>query len=221
MNSSQSHSYIPALKYHVLTRYYDHVVSLTTREKLFKSLLVKQVAPIGGQQVLDVGCGTGTLTKMLAQSEPATTITGLDADLNALKQAEAKLAIFGKRVTLEQGFAQEIPFETGSFDVVVSSLFFHHLERRQKLEALKEIRRVLKPEGQLHIADWGKPTSIFQRSLFLIVQCLDGFSTTQDSVKGVLPSIIEEAGFTNIENTECIPTPLGTIWLFQTKAGTI
>jgi len=221
MNSPQSRSYIPALKYHVLTRYYDCVVSLTTREKLFKSLLVKQVAPKGGQHLLDVGCGTGTLTQMLAQSESAVTITGLDADLNALKRAKAKSTILGKRVTFEQGYAQEMPFETASFDIVVSSLFFHHLDQQQKLEALKEIRRVLKPEGQLHIADWGKPTSMIQRSLFLIVQCLDGFKTTQDSVEGVLPNIIEEAGFTDIERGDCIPTPLGTIQLFQAKAVTI
>jgi ubiquinone/menaquinone biosynthesis C-methylase UbiE len=221
MNSSHSRSYIPALKYHLLTRYYDRVVSLTTREKLFKSLLVEQIALTSEQRLLDVGCGTGTLTQMLAQSEPTVSITGLDADLNALKQAKAKLTTMSKRVTFEQGFAQEMSFKNASFDVAVSSLFFHHLDRQQKLEVLKEIRRVLKPEGQLHIADWGKPTSMLQRLLFLIVQCLDGFNTTQDSVDGVLPSIIEEAGFTDIENRNSLPTSLGTIRLYQAKAGRI
>lgn len=221
MNSPQSRSYIPALKYHVLTRYYDSVVSLTTREKLFKSLLVKQIAAKDGQHLLDVGCGTGTLTQMLAQGESTASITGLDADLNALKQAKAKLTTLSKRVTFERGFAQEMPFETASFDVAVSSLFFHHLGSQQKLEVLKEIGRVLIPGGQLHIADWGKPTSMLQRILFLIVQSLDGFDTTQDSVDGVLPSIIEEAGFTDIENTDSIATSLGTIRLFQAKAAMI
>lgn len=221
MNSPQSRPYIPALKYHILTRYYDCVVSLTTREKLFKSLLVKQIAAKEGQHLLDIGCGTGTLTQMLAQGESTVSITGLDADLNALKQAKAKLNMMGKHVTFEQGFAQEMPFETASFDVAVSSLFFHHLGSQQKLQVLKEIRRVLKPSGQLHIADWGKPTSMIQRILFLIVQCLDGFNTTQDSVNDVLPSLIKEAGFTDIENRNSIATSLGTIRLFQAKAGTI
>ncbi len=218
MNSSHSRSYIPALKYHFLTRYYDLVVSLTTREKLFKTLLVKKIAPTSRQRLLDVGCGTGTLTQMLAKRGSDVSITGLDADLNALKQAKAKLVTMSKRVTFEQGFGQELPFETASFDAVVSSLFFHHLDRQQKLKVLKEIRRVLKSGGQLHIADWGEPTSIFQRLLFLIVQSLDGFHTTQDSVDGILPSIIEEAGFSKIENWKSIATSLGTIRLYQATA---
>lgn len=210
-------TYIPALKYHVLTRYYDLVVSLTTREKTFKTALINQTNPLTGQHLLDVGCGTGTLTRMLAESELSLTITGLDADQDALEQAKAKVESMGERVNLRLGFAQEMPFDTATFDVAVSSLFFHHLSQRQKLEVLKEIHRVLKPGGGLHIADWGQPSSLLQRGLFLLVQCLDGFDTTRDSVRGVLPSLIKEAGFVDVESKDFVPTPLGTIRLIQAK----
>ncbi len=213
MNNSPSPRYIPALKYHALTRFYDSVVRLTTREQTFKAALVRQCHPQAGEHLLDVGCGTGTLTHMLASKQPNLRITGLDADPNTLKQARAKLAAMKNSVTLQQGFAQQLPFDSATFDLAVSSLFFHHLTKTQKLETLKEIRRVLKPGGRLHIADWGKPSSFFQRILFFIVQILDGFETTRDNVEGALPALIQQAGFIKIENTSFVPTSLGTMRL--------
>jgi ubiquinone/menaquinone biosynthesis C-methylase UbiE len=217
MKATNTPTYIPALKYHVLTRYYDRVVSLTTREGLFKRALVDQAAPPAGQHLLDIGCGTGTLAQMFVEREPSLTITGLDADPGALEQAKTKFAMVDERVTLRQGFAQDMPFETATFDLAVSSLFFHHLNRRQKLDSLREIRRVLKPGGRLHIADWGKPSSTVQRALFLVVQCLDGFESTQDSVEYLLPILLEEAGFVEVARGVCVPTILGTIRLIQAR----
>lgn len=211
-------TYIPALKYHALTRYYDWVVSWTTRERTFKTALVNQAGPVAGLKLLDVGCGTGTLTRMFAEKEPSMTITGLDADTGALEQAKTKLDLINERVNLRQSFAQNMPFETATFDIAVSSLFFHHLTTLQKLEVLKQIHRVLKPGGRLHIADWGKPSSLTQRMLFLLVQCLDGFETTRDSVNGVLPHLLDEAGFVEIASHGCVPTLLGTIQLISATA---
>lgn len=219
MNATKTPTYIPALKYHVLTRYYDRVVALTTREGRFKRALLDQASPLVGQHLLDIGCGTGTLARMLAEREESLQIIGLDADQGALEQAKIKLAMMDKRVSLQHGFAQDMPFETANFDVAVSSLFFHHLNRRQKLDTLSEIHRVLKPGGRLHIADWGKPASLVQRGLFLLVQCLDGFESTRDCVEDVLPILLEEAGFIDVARGACVPTILGTIRLIQSTVG--
>ncbi len=215
MNDHKNHNFIPALKYHMLTPFYDTVVRLTTREMVFKTKLVNQAVSKPGECLLDLGCGTGTLTKMIAESVPELHVVGFDADPATLKQAQKKLSSMGGRVTLQQGFAQQIPFSADSFDIVVSSLFFHHLSREQKNEALKEIFRVLKPGGRLHIADWGEPSSLVQRILFVFVQLLDGFETTQDSVENALPKLIKDSGFIQVDNKEYIPTILGTIRLFQ------
>ncbi len=154
---------------------------------------------------------------MFAEREPSLTITGLDADPGVLEIARNRLASANQCVSLQQGFAQDMPFESATFDIAVSSLFFHHLNRRQKLEVLQEIRRVLKPDGQLHIADWGKPSSFVQRGLFLLVQCLDSFETTRDSVEDLLPDLLEEAGLVDVAKGACIPTALGTIRLLRAK----
>jgi len=110
--------------------------------------------------------------------------------------------------------SSELGFPDQSFDCVVSSLLFHHLTTKRKLETLAEIKRVLKPGGELHIADWGKAQNFLMRGAFLIVQLLDGFTTTSESVEGELLEYIELAGFANAGETQRFKTIFGTLSLY-------
>jgi ubiquinone/menaquinone biosynthesis C-methylase UbiE len=211
----KNNTYIPPLRFHWLTSFYDSLVAITTREAFFKKLIVDKVANVKGNNLLDVGCGTGTLTKLIAEKLPKHTVIGLDADQTALDISQKKVIGKDLNISFRQGFGQKMPFDENSFDIVVSSLFFHHLNSSAKLATLTEIRRVLKPDGTLIIADWGKPTSIFQRILFFVVQVLDGFETTKDNVDGVIPSLVVESGFTHVSDLNIVPTPLGTIRLIE------
>ena len=101
------------------------------------------------------------------------------------------------------------------FDRVVSSLFFHHLTRTDKERTIREVLRVLKPGGQLHVADWGKPTSRLMRRLFYAVQLLDGFETTQDNVEGLLPQLFTQGGFQDVTLHQKFSTVYGTLALYH------
>ena len=78
---------------------------------------------------------------------------------------------------------------------MLSSLLLHHLTRDFKEGTIREVRRILRPSGEFHLADWGRPHNLLMRLAFLPVQLLDGFETTADSVRGALPGFIESAGF--------------------------
>lgn len=212
--------YIPPLRYHWLTRFYDPIVRVTTREKAFKGALLLQVAPRPRDQVLDLGCGTATLSIALARSYPLATVTGLDADTRALAIARDKTRQAGVAVDFERGDSSRMPFSNASFDRVVSSLFFHHLTRGEKLATLAEVRRVLKPGGELHVADWGRPSNALMRALFFTVQILDGFGTTRDSVVGALPDLLRITRYDRVEDTAKFDTPLGTMRLFRATSMT-
>lgn len=106
-----------------------------------------------GLRVLDVGCGTGNLLRTTGRTHPEVELAGLDPDPKALGRARRKAARAGVAVRLERGFAQALPYPDGSFDRVFSSLMLHHLDTAVKDELLAEVRRVLRPDGVLVLAD--------------------------------------------------------------------
>lgn len=212
-----SKSYIPALGYRWLTRFYDPVVQLTTREDAFKRDLLRQASLQHGQRILDLGCGTGTLALLAKRAHPGAEVFGLDADTEAVELARTKLEAAGIEVQLDQGLASALPYADESFDRALSSLFFHHLSSELKLEAMREVLRVLRPGGEFHIADWGKPTSSAMRLAFIAVQLLDGFRTTTDNVRGLLPDLLEFAGFEKVKTTKSYSTLVGTLSLYRAR----
>ena len=210
---SKSRGFVPALGLDFPTRLYDPVVALTTRERFFKRRLLAQARIPEGATVLDLGCGTGTLALQIARAHPTSVVTGLDGDDKMLRKAHRKAD--GAQVRFDHGLAQELPYPGGSFDRVVSTLFFHHLDRRQKADTAEEVLRVLRPGGQFHVADWGKPSDHLMRLLFYPVQLLDGFDTTADNANGLLPEIFETAGFHRVRTRDEIRTVCGTLALYS------
>ncbi|WP_315822697.1 class I SAM-dependent methyltransferase [Paraflavitalea speifideaquila] len=156
------------------------------REKKWKSYLLESFMNKESRQVLDIGCGTATLTLMLKQKFPAATVTGLDGDTKVLTIAEKKVNTQRAEIKLLNGYSYDLPFSDNYFDAISSSLMLHHLTTEDKYRPFKEVLRVLKPGGEFNIADWGKPATIGFRILFYLVQLLDGFATTEDNVKGLI-----------------------------------
>lgn len=212
--------YIPALRFDALTRFYDPVVAATTRERTFKRLLVKQVALRPAERVLDVGCGTGTLTILLKQSCPEADVSGLDGDPKTLAIAQRKAEEARVSIDWRQGMSWAPGVPDQSFDHVTSSLLLHHLDFEGKMTTLTAMRRALKPGGVLHIADWGRAHGPLMRAAFVGVQLLDGFKTTTDNVRGRLPEYIARSGFEAVSESSRLRTPLGSISLYRASTPT-
>ncbi|MBM3357802.1 MAG: class I SAM-dependent methyltransferase [Betaproteobacteria bacterium] len=214
MREPRQEKLIPALGFRWLTPAYDLVVRLTTREAAFKAALVAQLELPPAARVLDLGCGTATLTLMLKRRFPQASVAGVDGDAEILRIAREKVRRSGLDVDLREAMAQALPYADASFDCVASSLFFHHLERAAKLAVLAETRRVLKPGGALHVADWGGATGPLSRGAFVMVQLLDGFPNTADNVAGRLPGLMEQAGYASARETQRLLTVFGNISLY-------
>jgi SAM-dependent methyltransferase len=207
--------YVPALRFAWLTRFYDPVLRAALKEERFKRLLVAQAGIEPGRRVLDLGCGTATLTIMAKRACPGARVVGLDGDPAVLAQARAKVAAAGVDVELREGLAFAPPFAPGSFDRVLSSLVLHHLTTEQKRRTLAAVRDLLVPGGELHVADWGRAQNALMRLAFLGVQLLDGLATTADNVAGRLPGLMEEAGFAAVVETHREMTLFGTLGLYR------
>ncbi len=207
--------YIPALSYHALTPLYDTVVGWTTRERLFKDALVKQARIAAGHRVLDLGCGTGTLALLIHEQEPRAEVVGIDGDSKILGIAKKKARHRNVAVRYVQAMSFDLPYEDESFDRVVSSLFFHHLSEKSKGRSLAEARRVLKSDGELHIADGGKSANPLMKLGSRFIQVLDGSETTKENFEGRLPHMVVQEGFVEVEETDFFNSLFGTIRLLK------
>jgi len=209
--------YLPGLRFSALTSVYDPVIRLTTRESLFKRRLIEQASPQPGQRVLDLGCGTGTLALLVKEKQPATEVVGLDADPKMLDRGRLKAERAGVDLRLDEGFSTELPYADDSFDLVLSTLFFHHLDLDSKRFTASETSRVLCSGGALHVADWGPPSDPAMALAFLGIRLLDGFENTRENAHGALPSIFEQAGLEDADQTDRLRTLFGTLALYRAR----
>lgn len=207
--------FIPSLKFHWLTRFYDPLVKRSVSIKRIKEALLLQANIKENNLVLDFGCGTATLTLMVKRQFPQAIVHGIDIDPEVLKIARGKVADSGYNIILKNYDGIKLPYENEEFHRVLSSFVFHHLDKRQKIRTLKEIHRVLKIGGQIHIADFGKAKNILMRGTFIPIQIFDGLASTTDNVKGLLPQIIQEAGFDKVNQCKQINTMFGTVALYK------
>lgn len=206
--------YVAPLRFKVLTPAYDWVVSWSSAEERFRPALVELVAASSPESILEVGCGTGSLVRLLAQRVPGARVTGIDADRDALAIASSKQG--AERIVFVRADARDMPLESASQDAAVTSLFFHHLDDRGKGEVLHEIRRVLRPAGRLVVGDWGEPVGLRARLGFQAVRWLDGRANTRAHADGGFPELLTAAGF-DVQAQGRLAALAGTLYFWTAR----
>ena len=217
MATARPADYLPAVRFDFLTPAFDVFVRATTRERTFKRKLLDQARLDDGIDVLDVGAGTGTLAVWAKQENPRLRIRGLDGDPAIIEQARRKAERTGVEVPFDEGLSYELPYDDASFDRVLSSLFFHHLVLRDKERTIAEIARVLRPGGELHVADWGEPRSLPGRLGAVAIRRFDGDEPTRDNLAGRLPELFEAGGLADARERERVAAPLGVVSLYSAR----
>jgi len=153
-----------------------------------------------GEQVLDVGCGTGTLALEVARRVGrAGHVTGVDPSPEQIARARAKAArrhLPNSPIAFQVGAIEQLAFPDQTFDVVLSTLMMHHLPAPLKRQGLAEIARVLKPEGRLVIADFTRKQERQGRA----ARFHAGGSSLHD-----LAAMVADAGFSQVETEEMAP----------------
>ncbi len=212
-----NNKYIPALRFKWLTPLYDFFLGITMPEIKIKRKLIEYAFIGRNSKVLDFGCGTGTLTIMTKQYQPRAKVSGIDVDIQILNKAIEKIRQKELDIFLTEYDGSTFPFPSNNLDNIISCLVFHHLETAKKRQILSECFRVLTKDGRLTIADFGRSNSLIQRILFNTIRSLDGFKSTDANASGLLPELIAEAGFTDVDIVHRNKTIFGEVQIFSAK----
>lgn len=105
----------------------------------------------GATDILDVGCGTGRLLRAASEVYPAARLEGVDA-AGEMVHAAAELLPVGSRIRIQQAVAERLPFGDGEFDLVFSTMTFHHWADQRR--GIEEVARVMRPSGRWLLADF-------------------------------------------------------------------
>lgn len=187
-------TYIPAAGYDWRLPFYDPIVKLLGGDSA-RHVLIEQADLQPEHRVLEVGCGTGALLMLIKRTQPLVQATGLDPDAKALARAKRKADRASVSIQLDRGFSDALPYPDASFDRVFSSFMFHHLEDvAEKQRTVREIRRVLRPGGRLHLVDFLGHESGHASAL---ARWLHSNDRLRDNTEHRVLTLMNEAGLLN------------------------
>ena len=166
----------------LVARFYDSFMKLTMDEEKFRQKIIELANLRGDEKTLDIGCGTGTLNLMLANSLDKVATYGIDAAPKMIEVAKKKAQREGKKIDFRIGTSTALPYEDNYFDIVFTTLLFHHLNFEEKGKALREISRVLKVDGKYISAEFGQFPDDFFHGIIL------RFTRSSGSLHGLYPT---------------------------------
>ena len=162
--------------------------------------LFVEFARVGeGRRLLDVGCGTGSLSRTLTGMRSASEIVGIDPAAPFVEYARAQVK--DPRVTFEVGDAQALPYASESFDGALSLLVFQFIP--EAIKAAGEMRRVTRPGGAVAACTWDRD-GLEQSALFWEVAgrldpAAEGKRPQRLNQPGQLTALWRAAGLRDVE----------------------
>ena len=210
-----SQRYIAALGWRALNRLYDPGFRLTMPERRLRRMVLDQANVRDSDDVLDVGAGTGSLLILIAGRASRARLVGVDGDLGMMRLARNKAIRADAKCAWMTGMAFQLPIQSATFDKVLTTFVLHHLTTDNKREALAEMCRVLRPGGELHIADWGKPHTRLMRVAALALKTFEPAGGTAANLQGRIGELCERAGFSAVRLTANVSTIFGTVAMLR------
>lgn len=212
--------FVPAAGRAWLTRFYDAAIAVFAREQLLRGGVIEaiKIEGIDSPRILELGCGTGSLSLALAESLKGASITGLDLDPVALSIAQRKSG--AEQVEWLTGNVLDEPPAPGTWDCVVISLVLHHLKPADQPVALRQALAALRPGGTFHVVDFAPPQNRIAKLGWPILQRIDGVENTTPLGDGALPGMIDESDLQDRALIQRYNTIFGTNEQYRaTKAG--
>jgi ubiquinone/menaquinone biosynthesis C-methylase UbiE len=202
--------YLPGMGRNWLLPLYDPLTRAMGMESVHRKL-AEQAELESAQRVLEIGSGTGNLALLVKRMHPQLDVVGLDPDPKALARAARKAHRAGLDLELDRGFADQLPYPDASFDRVLSALMFHHLDADLRTASLREVRRVLRPGGSLHLVDFGGSS----HDLRGLARLARRSHTLRDNWDDRIPSLMRETGLNDPAEVDHLTKHVGRLTYYR------
>jgi ubiquinone/menaquinone biosynthesis C-methylase UbiE len=170
-------------------KFYDPILRLTVDEHKLREKFIELANIQGDENILDIACGTGNLDRMVAEMLDSGTICGIDISPKMVEISRERAEKEGYNIDYKVASSTELPYGDREFDLVFTSLMYHHLYYDEKRKTLSEIHRVLKRYGQYISVEFGDFPDDGLHKIF-------SAKASSGTLYGLYPlELIEEAGF--------------------------
>ena len=170
-----------------------------------RDIVLRLAPPHEGLRVLDVGCGTGA--QLERYQAAGCTVSGVDLSPAMLERARERL---GTDTDLRPESAAALPYPDGEFNVVLATLSLHEMDAATREAAIREMGRVLAPDGRIVITDFhpgprAMPKGWFYRGISVIAETVARHRDRSNAflAAGGIPALAPQLGL-SIERTKVV-----------------
>jgi ubiquinone/menaquinone biosynthesis C-methylase UbiE len=158
--------------YDLFSKVYDAIIRLHSRdmEGSLRRFITEKTNLSKGERALDLCTGTGSVAIELAKQVGWNgLVVGLDFSRGMLEKAKEKAFRLNlKQLHLVQAYADQLPFKNLSFNGVTCSHAFYELKGKERIIAIDEVARVLRPDGKFCLMEHARPQKRIPRLLFYV-----------------------------------------------------
>jgi len=188
------------IRFRFLKHLYEAIFLFLMRDTSWQEPLFASIERKTQCRVLTFGRGAISVARALAVRLPEANVIGADPNPKAIKTALRRVVRrnIPNLTIVEASRCGRLPFAASSFDKVVLVLAFHNCIPEEKLEVAKEMLRVLRHGGTLHVAAYDKPSLSGERALLAITRYLSGPTAAESHLDGSWIEFLTKAGFAGI-----------------------
>ena len=192
---------------------YDIFFIIMVWDGSWQEPLIASLSPKAKIRILNFGPGSISTTIALALRYPETTFVGVDPDPKAVRKAKRRIARkqIHNVVLTDAPLHARLPFDANSFDKAVCVLTFHDRLPDEKLHIARELMRVLKRGGTLHVADYDKPDMPGEGGILEFTRHVSGLAAAEPHISGNWTECLKKAGFSGIRRQSSQSITIGRI----------
>ena len=206
-------------RYWVAKLIYDGSFVILVRDGSWQEEAFESLAPKAGDRILDFGPGSSSTAISLALRYPEATFIGLDPSSKAVEKARLSMARkkLGNISVIDTPLHGKLPFDAGSFDKAVCMLGLHDRPPEEKLRIVKEIVRVVRRGGTLHVADFDKPENRGEGRILELARRISGQAATEPHINGSWTECLAKGGFTGVRRRSSHSIGIGRISVVKAR----